>query len=225
MRRGRCRCQTRGRVAGAHCLSNILSVSSGTLSSRRTVKPAVRTCTDARRAPRHDPRRPFAVRALGIATACSPSHDGCACRCRPRPPHSRASRHQTASPTPSSGSSSRRCRSRTATSCRRTSSRTRCRSRKSSPALKRSLTRDGVYLGVGPEQNFTYIANLGPRMAVIFDIRRQNAMQHLMYKALFEMSPTREEFVARLFSRPSVARLAPGIAVEALFDSAARRDS
>ena len=88
------------------------------------------------------------------------------------------------------------------------------------PTLQRSLTRNGVYLGVGPEQNFTYIANLGPRLAVIFDIRRQNAMQHLMYKALFELSPTRAEFVARLFSRPSVASLGTGILVKALFDSA-----
>ena len=88
------------------------------------------------------------------------------------------------------------------------------------PRLQRSLTKDGVYLGVGPEQNFTYIANLAPKMAVIFDIRRQNAMQHLMYKALFEMSESREEFVARLFSRPHVAHLAKGIAVQALFDSA-----
>jgi hypothetical protein len=55
------------------------------------------------------------------------------------------------------------------------------------PTLQRSLTPGGVYLGVGPEQNFTYIANLKPRMAVIFDIRRQNAMAHLMYKALFEL--------------------------------------
>jgi hypothetical protein len=89
------------------------------------------------------------------------------------------------------------------------------------PELQRSLTRDGVYLGVGPEQNFTYIANLRPRLAIIFDIRRQNAMQHLMYKALFEMSSTRAEFVARLFSRPTVARQAADIAVKALFDSAA----
>ena len=44
------------------------------------------------------------------------------------------------------------------------------------PTLQRTLTPGGVYLGVGPEQNFTYIANLKPRMAVIFDIRRQNAM-------------------------------------------------
>jgi hypothetical protein len=70
------------------------------------------------------------------------------------------------------------------------------------PTLQRSLKPGGVYLGVGPEQNFTYIANLEPRMAVIFDIRRQNAMAHLMYKALFELSPTRADFVSRLFSRP-----------------------
>src|SRR5690606_15221958 len=42
------------------------------------------------------------------------------------------------------------------------------------PTLQRTLTPGGVYLGVGPEQNFTYIANLEPRMAIIFDIRRQN---------------------------------------------------
>ena len=88
------------------------------------------------------------------------------------------------------------------------------------PSLQRSLTRDGVYLGVGPEQNFTYIANLGPRLAIIFDIRRQNAMQHLMYKALFELSSTRAEFVSRLFARPSVARLGRDVPVTVLFDSA-----
>jgi hypothetical protein len=89
------------------------------------------------------------------------------------------------------------------------------------PSLQRTLTPGGVYLGVGPEQNFTYIANLEPSMAVIFDIRRQNAMQHLMYKALFELSPTRTEFVARLFSRPAVAKQPASIEVGALFDSAA----
>src|SRR6266705_4869889 len=29
----------------------------------------------------------------------------------------------------------------------------------------------GVYLGVGPEQNFTYIAAIQPKMAFVFDIR------------------------------------------------------
>ena len=60
----------------------------------------------------------------------------------------------------------------------------------------------GVYVGVGPEQNFTYIAALQPRVAFIVDIRRQNLLQHLWYKAVFELSPTRSAFLARLFARP-----------------------
>jgi hypothetical protein len=85
------------------------------------------------------------------------------------------------------------------------------------PTLQRTVRPDGVYLGVGPEQNFTYIANLKPRLAIIFDIRRQNAMAHLMYKALFEMSPTRAEFVSRLFSRPVAARVSATAKVDDLF--------
>ncbi|MEZ5318544.1 MAG: hypothetical protein R2752_14175 [Vicinamibacterales bacterium] len=63
------------------------------------------------------------------------------------------------------------------------------------------LTGD-VYLGVGPEQNFTYIAAIEPSMAFILDIRRQAAMQHLMFKALFEMARDRAEFLSLLFARP-----------------------
>src|SRR5262244_2710492 len=59
----------------------------------------------------------------------------------------------------------------------------------------------GVYLGVGPDQNFTYIVALQPKMAIIFDIRRENVMQHLMYKALIEMSSSRADFLSHLFSR------------------------
>jgi hypothetical protein len=59
----------------------------------------------------------------------------------------------------------------------------------------------GVYLGVGPDQNFTYIVAMQPKMAIIFDIRRQNMLQHLMYKALIELSSDRADFVSRLFSR------------------------
>jgi hypothetical protein len=58
-----------------------------------------------------------------------------------------------------------------------------------------------VYMGVGPEQNFTYIAALKPAMAVIVDIRRGNLDLHLMYKALFELSADRADFLSRLFSR------------------------
>src|SRR5438105_3911973 len=65
----------------------------------------------------------------------------------------------------------------------------------------------GVYLGVGPEQNFTYIVALKPRIAFIFDIRRQNMITHLMYKVLFEESADRAEFLSKLFSRPRPAAL------------------
>jgi hypothetical protein len=96
------------------------------------------------------------------------------------------------------------------------------------PTLQKTVRPDGVYLGVGPEQNFTYIANLKPRLAIIFDIRRQNAMAHLMYKALFELSPTRAEFVSRLFSRPLTGRVAATARVDDLFavaTAATRSDS
>jgi hypothetical protein len=69
------------------------------------------------------------------------------------------------------------------------------------PALKARTKPGGVYLGVGPEQNFTYIAALEPRIAFIIDIRRQNLLEHLMYKALFELADDRTTFVSRLFSR------------------------
>jgi hypothetical protein len=65
----------------------------------------------------------------------------------------------------------------------------------------------GVYIGVGPEQNFTYIAAIRPRIAFITDIRRGNLQLHLMYKALFEMSADRADFAARLFSRARPAGL------------------
>jgi hypothetical protein len=68
-------------------------------------------------------------------------------------------------------------------------------------ALAKQVPPSGVYLGVGPEQNFTYIAAIKPRIAFITDIRRGNLDVHLLYKALFEMSASRAEFVGRLFSR------------------------
>jgi len=40
----------------------------------------------------------------------------------------------------------------------------------------------------------------------VIDIRRQAVIQHLLFKALFELSADRAEFIARLFSRPK----APG---------------
>src|SRR5437867_8353512 len=59
----------------------------------------------------------------------------------------------------------------------------------------------GAYLGVGPEQNFTYIAKVRPRIAFLVDIRRQAIIQHLLYKALFHISASRAEFLSGLLSR------------------------
>src|SRR5437588_10927290 len=87
------------------------------------------------------------------------------------------------------------------------------------PALKKQIKPGGVYLGVGPDQNFTYISALGPKLAFITDIRRQNMLQHLMYKALFEMSDTRAEFLSSLFARPLPADTPNLVTPEALFDA------
>jgi hypothetical protein len=65
----------------------------------------------------------------------------------------------------------------------------------------------GVYVGVGPEQNLTYIAATRPAMAFIVDIRRQAAIQHLMFKAVFELSKDRADFLSLLFSKPRPAQL------------------
>src|SRR2546428_2677432 len=75
----------------------------------------------------------------------------------------------------------------------------------------------GVYLGVGPDQNFTYIVAMQPKLAIIFDIRRQNAMQHLMYKALIEMSTDRADFLSKLFSRKRPQNLGADATAEELF--------
>jgi len=68
----------------------------------------------------------------------------------------------------------------------------------------------GAYIGVGPEQNFTYIAKVRPSIAFLVDIRRQAMIQHLMYKALFHLSKSRAEFLSRLLSRPLTGQDAPG---------------
>jgi hypothetical protein len=87
------------------------------------------------------------------------------------------------------------------------------------PQLKKAVKPGGVYLGVGPEQNFTYIAATQPKIAFIFDIRRENMIEHLIYKALFELSANRAEFVSRLFSRRPTAELNVTSSARALFQA------
>ena len=74
-----------------------------------------------------------------------------------------------------------------------------------------------VYLGVGPEQNFTYIAALKPAMVFIVDVRRGNLDLHLMYKALFDLSADRVEFLSRLFSRKRPEGLTRDASVQDIF--------
>lgn len=71
--------------------------------------------------------------------------------------------------------------------------------------LERRGTRGGAYVGVGPEQNFSYIAAVRPRVAYIIDIRRDNLLQQLWYKALFELAPDRARFLALLTGRAAPA--------------------
>jgi hypothetical protein len=67
----------------------------------------------------------------------------------------------------------------------------------------------GAYIGVGPEQNFTYIAKIRPRIAFIIDIRRQAIIQHLIFKAIFHQAATPAQFLSLLLSRPISGPKAP----------------
>ena len=85
------------------------------------------------------------------------------------------------------------------------------------PDLIRTVKPGRVYLGVGPEQNFTYMAAVKPTIAFIVDIRRGNLHLHLMYKALFSLSADRGEFVSRLFSLKRPAGLGRKSTVQDIF--------
>jgi hypothetical protein len=87
------------------------------------------------------------------------------------------------------------------------------------PQLMNTVKPGGVYLGVAPEQNFTYIAALQPKISFIFDIRRDMMLEHLMYKAIFEMSADRADFVSNLFSRKRPAALTAESSVRSIFQA------
>jgi len=87
------------------------------------------------------------------------------------------------------------------------------------PPVLDKVKSGGAYLGVGPEQNFTYMAAVHPNIAFIIDIRRQNMIEHLLYKAIFEMSANRAEFLSTLFCREPATKLAADLRVEELFEA------
>jgi hypothetical protein len=84
------------------------------------------------------------------------------------------------------------------------------------PELLKVAKPGRVYLGVGPEQNYPYILALKPSIAIIFDVRRGNLHEHLLYKALFELSADRAEFLSRLFSRARPEGLTKDSTVDAI---------
>ena len=93
--------------------------------------------------------------------------------------------------------------------------------------LEARSIRGGVYLGVGPGQNFSYVAAIRPALVFLVDIRRDNLLQHLWFKALFERSVTRLDYLCLMVGRacggPSdgldVTTLVGRVAVAAEVDS------
>ena len=87
------------------------------------------------------------------------------------------------------------------------------------PELLARTKPGGVYMGVGPERNFTYIVAMRSRIAFITDIRRANLHLLLMYKAVFELSADRAEFLSRLFNKPRPAGLSKASSIQQLMDA------
>jgi hypothetical protein len=87
------------------------------------------------------------------------------------------------------------------------------------PALTATLPTGGVYLGVGPEQSFTYLVALKPKLAFIVDIRRGNLHEHLLYKALIEMSSDRADFLSRLFARKRPGGVSAAAPIETIMNA------
>jgi len=86
------------------------------------------------------------------------------------------------------------------------------------PTLTASVPTGGAYLGVGPEQNFTYLIALKPKLAFIVDIRRGNLHEHLLYKAFIEMSSDRADFLSRLFARRRPDGLSATTPIDTMMD-------
>ena len=87
------------------------------------------------------------------------------------------------------------------------------------PELVAAVPAGRVYVGVGPEQNFTYIAALQPKMVFITDVRRGNLHMHLLYKALFELAADRVEFFSLLFTKARPAGLTAKSTAQELIDA------
>lgn len=68
--------------------------------------------------------------------------------------------------------------------------------------LEKAGTRGGVYVGVGPDQNYSYIAMIRPQIAFMLDIRRDNLLEHLLFKSYFAVARNRMEYLCLLLGKP-----------------------
>jgi hypothetical protein len=75
-------------------------------------------------------------------------------------------------------------------------------------AMRREGVKGGAYIGVGPDQNFSYIAAIRPEVAFMFDIRRDAMLEHQLFKAVFAMSRNRLEYLCVLLAKPVPANVA-----------------
>ena len=84
--------------------------------------------------------------------------------------------------------------------------------------LRSGQVRGGAFVGVGPDQSFSYIAAIRPSVAFMIDIRRDNLLMHLMFKALFERSRNRLEFLSRWTGRvvPENVRQWDGVSIDSI---------
>ncbi len=76
--------------------------------------------------------------------------------------------------------------------------------------LQRLVPEGRAYIGVGPEQTFTYVALTRPAIAFVVDIRRGNLLQHLVFKAMFAKADNRGCFVRLMLGKPCDPDTEPG---------------
>ena len=60
---------------------------------------------------------------------------------------------------------------------------------------------DQVYLGVGPDQNFSIMALAQPSAGFIIDYRRKNQLLHLMHQFLIQLSTSRTDYFTNFWCR------------------------
>lgn len=92
------------------------------------------------------------------------------------------------------------------------------------PAL-RCVPTGSVFLSVGPDQTLSYLGLCDCSLAFIVDVRRNNALLHFLYRAIFEIARSRSEWLSMLLGRLYSSDCDPGpsASIEEVFSHATRR--